>query len=135
MINERNYSLGSLPKRLRDSASQLETQIREFETREGSPTEDNYNETLHITMRVISDAIEMTKALKTIAEDAGLQAPNTVVGAARKVNLGYSHTEKDEIVHIALISARSILNSHNRLVDNSEAEVADICYKIMKEIA
>ena len=73
----------------------------------------------------------MAEALKTIAEDAGLQAPDTVVGAAFKVPLGYSHTEKDEI---ALISARSILNSHNRRIGNSEAAVADICDKIMKEV-
>ena len=76
----------------------------------------------------------MAEALKTIAEDAGLQAPDTVVGAALKVNLGYSHTEKDEIARIALISARSILNSHNRRIGNSEAAGVDICDKIMKEV-
>ena len=133
MNNERDYSLGYLPKWLRNRASDLEAQIRELEKQEGSPTENNYEEILSLTMSVISIAIELTEALKTIAEDANLQAPDAVAGARLKENLGYSHREKDEIAGIALISARAILNNHNRLVDYLVAKVADTCHEVMKE--
>lgn len=133
MNNERNYSLNIVPKMLRDSASQLEAQIRELENNEGSPTENDYEEILYITRRVITTSIQMTEALKTIAEDANLQAPESVMGARFKVNLGYSHTEKDEVARIALMSARGILDNHNRLVDYLLAKVAAACREVMKE--
>ena len=131
MNNERNDLLGILPKMLIDSSSELETQIRELEN--SSPTETNYEELLYITDKVITIAIHMTEALKTIAEDAGVEAPDSVMGAARKVNLGYSPREKDETARIALVSARAILNNYNRLVDASIAEIADVCHNIMEE--
>lgn len=133
MFNEQNYSLDRIPNWLRDRASDLETQISELETREGSPTETNYDEILYITTSVITIAIEMAEALQKIAEDADLQAPDTIVGAAGKANLGYSHMEKDRVARIALESARAIFNSHNRLVSPLSEDIADICYKIIKE--
>ena len=134
MLNERNYHLDIVPKMLRDRASELESQIRELETQEGSPTETNYDEIQYITASIISVANQLAEALKTIAEDANLQAPSSVMGAAGRVNLGYSHTEKDKVTGILLSSAAAVLNSHNRLVNASVAEIADICEKIMKEI-
>ena len=134
MLNERNYRLDIVPKMLRDRASELEAQIRELETQGGSPTETNYDEIQYITGIIISVANQMAEALQTIAEDADLQAPSSVMGAAGRVNLGYSHREKDKFTGILLSSASAVLNSHNRLVNNSVAELADICEKIMKEI-
>ena len=133
MNNERNYDLDRIPNWLRERASDLDTQIRELETREGSPTETNYDEILYLTMSVITIAIGMAEALQKIAEDADLQAPDTIVGAAGKANLGYSHIEKDRVARIALESARAILNSHNRLTSALAQDIADICYKIIKE--
>ena len=133
MNNKRNYSLNIVPKMLRDSASQLEAQIRELESSEGSPTEDNYNEILYITRRVITAAIQMTEALEAIAEDANLQAPDSVIGPALKENLSYSYTEKNKVARIALVGASGILNSHNELVGYSVAKVADTCHEFMEE--
>lgn len=127
-----NELLDTLPKMLRDNASELETQIRELEN--SSPTEANYEEFLYITGGVINIAIRLTKTLKTIAEDAGIEAPDSVMGAARQVYLDYSPKEKDEVVRIALVAAKGILNNYNRLVDASTAEIAETCHNIMQNL-
>ena len=133
MNDKQKFYLDGALKALEHGASELESQIRELETLDGSPTETNYNEILHITIGAITAAEHMTRVLKTISEDANLQPPASMFGARRKVDLEYSHTVKDETSRIALIGARAILDSHNSLVDNDVARVAEICHKIMKE--
>ena len=133
MNNEQNRDLNVALTTLENCVSELASQIEVLEVKEGFPTETNYDGILQITMHVVTAARHMTEALKTISADANLQPPESVMGAARKVNLEYSHTEKDEIARIALISANCILDSHNKLVGYAEAEVADFCYKIMNE--
>ena len=125
-----NELLDILPNMLRDRASELETQIRELEN--SSPTEANYEDFLSITSGIIYIAIQLTETLKTIAEDACVEAPDSVMGAARRVYLGYSPREKDEVVQIALDAAKGILNNYNRLVHPSTAEIADTCHNIMQ---
>ena len=133
MNNEQNRDLEFALTTLENCISELVSQVNVPEIQEGFPTETNYDDILQITMRVVTAARYMTEALKIISADANLQPPASVMGPARKVNLGYSHAEKDEIARIALISAICILNSHNTLVGYPETEVAEVCYKIMNE--
>lgn len=133
MNDEQKFYLGGALQALQNGAFDLENQIRKLETLDGSPTETNYDEILRITIMAITTAEQMTRVLKTISEDANLEPPESIVGAARKVNLGYSHTEKHETARIALESARGILNSHYSLVNNDIERVAEICHIIMNE--
>ena len=131
MNNEYSEILKILPNMLTDSSSELETQIRKLNN--SSPTVTNYEEVLYITNKVITIAIHMTETLEKIAEDANVEAPDGVIGAAGKVNLGYSPKEKNEVARIALESARAVLNNYNRLVSPSVAEIADVCHNIIKD--
>ena len=106
--------------------SDLERQIEELDRSGGFPTQAIYEELLYTTQSIVSVAVNMTEAIKRMAENLNLPEPGPLAGAARKVNLGLPHAQKDEIARRALISARQILGSNDRLIDSLAAEVADI---------
>ena len=133
MNNEKNRELNVALKTLDNCVSELSSHIGVLESQEGAATETNYDEILHITMHVVSAARYMTEALNTISADANLEPPGPVPGAARNVDLEYSHKVKEEVACMALISANCILNSYNRRIGYPETEVANVCYNVLYE--
>lgn len=126
------YLNGAL-EALRSSVFELESHIGVIETLDGSVTETNYNDMLFTAIRAIGAAEHMVMVLKMMSESTDLEPPVSVPGARYKVNLGYNYTEKDESARIALLSARAILESHDKLVDSDVERVVDVCYKIMDD--
>lgn len=128
-----NSYLNIVPKSLRDAISELENQHSRLNRSGNIPTQDIYQELLYTTQRIAAAASNMTEVLKEIAENTDLPEPGPIAGAARKVNLGFTHTEKAEVAQQVLASANQILGSHDRLVPPIVAEVAALFYDFPKE--
>lgn len=126
MNDELNFYLRTVPHLLGYASSTLGSHISVSGNLEEVPTEIIYEDFLQATVDIINAAVNMANTLKIMAEDIDLPEPGPIAGARLKPRLGFDHTEKNEIVSKALVSARQILNSHFDTVQPLAAEVADI---------
>ena len=97
---------------LRDALSELEEHVSSHGNLEDIPNEAIYEDFLQIAEDIISTAAYIAKTLKTMSEEIDLPEPDRIAGVRLKPRLAFTHTEKNEIVYLTLVSARQILRSH-----------------------